>query len=1115
MIKKKHLKTTIILIFCFVGLAVFSVPYFSDVFICKKIFEKLILEKTGWKCSYKHSSLSWFGKQTLSSLKMEDPKTGNQFFCEHLEFNTFFLPLSSSIRSLKMVNWTYTKNYEIVSENNDPNVSLDRKFPTSMSFFSENGNLVFINGIDVLSVRNINISKIKTFCLIEADTIENATPGNLSIEIHPENISNPLSLKMKSVPLSLFLLPFTQNYINCHDFVTMGSETSKDGKDWTCLIRSENLYSVIKGQISNSHLIIEKDHVSFLSLKSKIVSRIINESPQSYLSITSSNADVKIDSASIPLSLSKISRWRGEGYALIKDVTVISGNQEIVLERNKCFFKKNPDTTSGEFSSEVLLNKERSFLKGSFSYDRESNTSNIGIHQTNISEKFIEQILLLNNTAITIPPSGENYSMFFLGTFKNSEFSGHIKLSDSMLNIDLETNGSFSKQYFKLKGHYDFSERIVKNYGLPFNGFEITANGISVIQDRRLHITRLTGTAQNDNGEINFHAIESPYSNDYSLSIHGKLFDLPLFHSEENSSGLTIKDAGFAFNVDEYKKTASGNIKLIVKDSLLDPYESRIDVPHIVFNKFNPKQLKSWKDLSLNASGKAFHLSLHRILNFLKIPPGMFSDPTADMIFDINVHPKDGTETILSGEIISKNLEIIGKINMNDDLLSQDNSSVILKWKISPDAYNAFFEDKTYFPAFMLNRTALAEIVIDRMSCLSDTKGFDCLKLLPEGSMRISLKVSPLLFYDKESKESIMIDEIEGLLESNSVDSPLIYSVNGKSFSPNTEKTATGFLSFSGEIREPFSKTPFYKSSFTAENVYCPFIIGVFPFSPTLRNKLTTLSGKNADVVLETDFKGNKGKVDVNISSSDSELNVNLPLIITPSEITLRERMTANFQISNAVIEEILKDLNPLISLGATSDHPLTLVIYPKDFSVSLPYSIEKLRIGKGILNIGKIKITESKDILSLLTLIGEQKINHPIDAWFTPIHFDLSKGILTCKRFDALLHQNIHLALWGQTDLSNGHIAMTLGIDPIVLEKYFKGLPYSKDKLFLIKIKGHISEPEIDWKSANSRLSVLTQTKLGQYFIGDFLDKIFSTFGEKTPPPTTTPFPWKEHNQK
>lgn len=292
-------------------------------------------------------------------------------------------------------------------------------------------------------------------------------------------------------------------------------------------------------------------------------------------------------------------------------------------------------------------------------------------------------------------------------------------------------------------------------------------------------------------------------------------------------------------------------------------------------------------------------------------------------------------------------------------------------------------------------------------------------------------------------------------------------------------------------------------------------LVRLFPLHNEVRYKIDALFGHLLNCAIVGEFVAEKGPVTCDIKASN--LKAFLPLYFDHNHLMLTERVEAELTLTPQVNEVLLKDLNPFFPTEAFSNHPIRLFIEKEDFYVPLhPYRFEGITIGKGVLDLGKIEVRKGGPVQTLLEFLkmDQTSPDNLIEAWFTPIFFNLKGGTLSYKRFDILLAGSVHMALWGAIDLAHDRVQMVLGINPKNLRKRFNIAGLSKKEMFQVKMSGSTSKVELDWSAAYTRLGILlTRTAGGHigYIVGGILEQLVEAFGEQpSPEPTTTPFPWE-----
>lgn len=259
-------------------------------------------------------------------------------------------------------------------------------------------------------------------------------------------------------------------------------------------------------------------------------------------------------------------------------------------------------------------------------------------------------------------------------------------------------------------------------------------------------------------------------------------------------------------------------------------------------------------------------------------------------------------------------------------------------------------------------------------------------------------------------------------------------------------------------------------------------------------------------------FLRGEGPITVKVDSTN--LQAYIPLILKEQSILLEDDLVATLHINEEINRAFFKEFNPLISGNAYSQHPVLLQVSKENFYLPIaPYSFEEFRIQAASLDFGKISIANTGTMYDLFKFLDIEESKQFVESWFTPIFFSVQKGTIICKRFDALIDNRIRLALWGKTDMIKDRIFMTLGIDPEIIKKYFHNTSLKTKNFFLIKIRGAISSPEVDWSSAYARIALLKSYTIASPF-STLADKLFSSLGDPTPPQTVSPLPWEKKQE-
>jgi len=256
-----------------------------------------------------------------------------------------------------------------------------------------------------------------------------------------------------------------------------------------------------------------------------------------------------------------------------------------------------------------------------------------------------------------------------------------------------------------------------------------------------------------------------------------------------------------------------------------------------------------------------------------------------------------------------------------------------------------------------------------------------------------------------------------------------------------------------------------------------------------------------------------QGSLDLNVSSAN--LKTHLIGLLTEDAFTITSPLLTTLRLTPQLSTLLLKDANPLFLTGIEAQNPITLRIEPKDFSFPLPFSIEKLKVGKATLDLGKVRCQNGKSLSSLILLLKASRLADAkqMNAWFTPVSFQINHGILDAGRMDILLADSIHLCTWGKINLLKDRLDMILGLPADTLLQSFgiKNLP--ENYVLKVDVRGTTKEPEIVTGPAGAKIAALIAAgqipKKGVF--GGLADIFTKPQEDENVPPAQRPFPWEK----
>jgi hypothetical protein len=257
----------------------------------------------------------------------------------------------------------------------------------------------------------------------------------------------------------------------------------------------------------------------------------------------------------------------------------------------------------------------------------------------------------------------------------------------------------------------------------------------------------------------------------------------------------------------------------------------------------------------------------------------------------------------------------------------------------------------------------------------------------------------------------------------------------------------------------------------------------------------------------------NPGTVDLALASDHFQSVIKGTLNL--HSFQLREPLLARFDVTPELGQTLLRDVNPLFLTSLSSLHPVLLQISPDGFSVPFsPFSLEKLQIGRAVLDMGRIRCRTGKSFASLISLLKASRLSNAreIDAWFTPLPFSLRNGILHTGRMDALI-ADLHICTWGDIDLLKDRLQMTLGLPADTLRQAF-GIKNLSDRFVLkVPMTGSTQDPDLEKGPAAAKIAAMIAgqqiPKKGGIF-GGLINQFIQIQEETDVPPPKRPFPWE-----
>jgi hypothetical protein len=280
-------------------------------------------------------------------------------------------------------------------------------------------------------------------------------------------------------------------------------------------------------------------------------------------------------------------------------------------------------------------------------------------------------------------------------------------------------------------------------------------------------------------------------------------------------------------------------------------------------------------------------------------------------------------------------------------------------------------------------------------------------------------------------------------------------------------------------------------------------------FSPELDDFLEAALGAEVNAGIKLDL--NKGKGPLNIQLTSSHTTASLKGSFQEGNLSLDESARASLRLTPSVLESLGK-INPVLRDIKAVSKPVTLLIAKESTKVPLfKWDPEQFSVGLSTLEVDKVTFKRDNQFKPLLQILNTRSDLDNLSAWFSPVRFEVQKGIINCLRSDVLLDYKIHALSWGMINLNDDKVDMTIAITGDTLERTIGARNLPHDYTMQVPINGKLGDLSVDWGIAAAQLSGLQVKKHVSSTIGSILGGVADTLGtfRKRAVPPPPPLPW------
>lgn len=274
--------------------------------------------------------------------------------------------------------------------------------------------------------------------------------------------------------------------------------------------------------------------------------------------------------------------------------------------------------------------------------------------------------------------------------------------------------------------------------------------------------------------------------------------------------------------------------------------------------------------------------------------------------------------------------------------------------------------------------------------------------------------------------------------------------------------------------------------------------------------KIAAVLGNTFDANIHLQLDHMQGPVQANVKGDKGQIFLDAQ--INQGILTLNQNFQSQTTLTPEFGKYILKDIFPLAKGVIDSDNPLTVIVGAEGFRLPIRnFNINDVEIKTASLEMGKVRFKNEGQLGTILSLFKNSS-SDIIPVWFTPLYFNMHKGLLNLHRMDMLVMDSYPIASWGTINFPQDKINMRIGLTGQSLLKGFNISGLGDDFVLQIPFKGPIGHASIDKKNASAKIAALVASNQGPQglIIGTALHIASGALTEeKAPPPTTNPFPW------
>jgi hypothetical protein len=1068
----------------------FSAPYIlSTQFGKDNIVKPLVTKYLHADLGYEDLSLSWFGKQSISNVTLNDPQTNLAIQVQSLKTETPLWKLLAYLHELgptKIVglNATYTtpEDQKVSIENLNAELNIDPSnhllLVQAHGDVSQNGQKGHIlietsskkTGKDLLSNSEINLNQFKIKVDVTDLPVEmfDIIVGRFKPEYRgllPKVIGNTIDIHIQEVPASIPTYHVTAN--------------------------SENLQVDLTGNLNNNRFILNQQGKATL----KLTPEALELSPYGRFVKLQPNSKLELLVNELNASLQAMS-----SEAWLKDMSVKSQ-----LNFYQVSLIGNIDLTN----SSVLVTKPTG--EDHFSFQAQAD---IGKSKTTVPMKALFKIPLdfkkILNSTIEIGPVHHA----FVDKVMNMEGFTQQAVGD-LFKIFIETSGPFENLVTTIS--VQSSKHVIPPIKLRINDQISLLDPVQI----QLNVNQLV----NSNGKTS--AIKDLKG--LKLAIHSFSFPLSkdLFSGLKSSGGiqldnLAVQDKsgqiiasleGLKSNWDIDGVTSKLKYNLSAQTHLGKNNETGIVTATGLISDWISDGELDYTNLKVKTDIQAKQIPtaiLESLSNFEGLE--LILGPTLQVSADIDLQLPNINNKLnitVSSQMLKMNAEL--KIDKAIELKDPE-KPIVLEWSLTPQSYAIL---RHHLLKIMDSNNDILKVnsptsLVAKVSNLNIPLAKDKWK---QTSAVFDLVLGKTTFVSERSKLAYTLDKAVAKLQTKDLSQQISFTLN---MHGAANQQNSGFdVSASGIIETPLNIAsglpPAIIADIKTSELPADLICYAVCLGENTSKQLEALIGSRVNADINIHFTDYTGPLHAHIFGKNGKFDIDGQL--NKGYLTLNRPLQAEVKVTSQFSRSIIQQFMPMLKDVLGADGPVTITIPNEGFGVPLKkWDLNQVSIRRAMIDLGRLHFKNQGQIGDMLAVLNYKDNGKPITIWFTPLYLSFNQSIAVIERMDMLVTSYYPMAIWGKIFFKEDNVRMTFAMSGKALANAF-GVKAPENYLLLLPIKGRIADATIDKKKATAKVSSLVMHNSGPQgiIIGTVIDVLGggSNDSDSAPPPTTKPLPW------